>query len=348
MEVQDDGRGIDLDVVRARAVRDGVMSEAEARSAGAEEVIELVFRPGFTTADSVSELAGRGFGMDIVRTNLAEMGGSVAISTEPGSGTRVMMRAPLTLLTIRALTVKAGGQLLAIPMIGVDGALLVRRAQVRVVDAIEVVPVGDALLPVSALSAVLGLGPGGAWDVSPAVIVGTGHRRRVLVVEDVVGERELTIQALPWNLRHVPGVAGAAVGDSEEVVLVTNVHELVSSSASSSAGVASMPTSAPRQHRILVVDDSVTSRTLVKNILSSAGYEVVMAVNGEEALARLAEVDVDMVITDVDMPRMNGIELTRAIRSTKALERLSVILVTSLSGRTTSAARRTRARTRTS
>lgn len=332
IDVEDDGRGVDLDAVRARAVRDGVMSATAARSAGAEELVELLFRPGFTTTDSVSELAGRGFGMDIVRTNLAEMGGSVGITSEPRAGTRVMMRAPLTLLTIRALTVKAGGQLLAVPMIGVDGALLVRRAQVRVVDAIEVVPVGDALLPVSALSAVLGLGPGGAWEVSPAVIMGAGQRRRVMVVEDVIGERELTIQALPWNLRHVPGVAGAAVGDSDEVVLVMNVHELVTSSASSSAGVAATPTGASRQHRILVVDDSVTSRTLVKNILSAAGYDVVMAVNGEEGMARLSEIDVDLVITDVDMPRMNGIELTRAIRSTKALERLSIILVTSLSG----------------
>lgn len=330
IDIEDDGRGIDPEAVRARAVRDGFMSEMEARSAGAQELLELLFRPGFTTSGAVSELAGRGFGMDIVRTNLSEMGGHVTISSELGRGTRVRMRAPLTLLTIRALGVRAAGQLFAIPMIGIDGALSLRRQSVRVVDAVEVVSVGGALLPVSLLSALLGLGLGDAWETSPAVIVGSGHRRRVLVVDEVVGERELTIQALPWNLRHVAGVAGAAVGDSEEVVLVLDVHELSSGSASSSAGVAAAPTREFRQHRILVVDDSVTSRTLEKNILSSAGYEVLMAVDGRAALELLADVDVDLVITDVDMPTMNGIELTRAIRSNQALAQLPVVLVTSL------------------
>ncbi|MBZ0118425.1 MAG: response regulator, partial [Sandaracinaceae bacterium] len=325
--VQDDGRGVDLDAVRAKALREGLVSHA----AGAEELFELLFRASFSTATTVSELAGRGFGMDIVRTRLEEMGGSVSIGSEAGRGTRVRMRAPLTLLTTRVLVLSAAVQTFALPMIGVELALWVDSARVRTIEAGEVVEVGDGLVPVVALTALLGLGVMEARDRSPAVVVRSGHRRRALMVDEVLGEREVTMQALPWNLAHVPGVAGAALTESEEVLIVLHVHELASARPGGSIARATTErVSAVRQRRVLVADDSVTSRTLVRNILSSAGYEVVVAVHGEAAFGLLGELDVDLVVTDVDMPKMSGIELTRRIRATPILERLPVILVTSL------------------
>ncbi|MBX3246897.1 MAG: response regulator [Myxococcales bacterium] len=328
LEVGDDGRGVDVEAVRAKLVREGLAS-AEATAREPEQLFEALFRPGFSTVASVSELAGRGFGMDIVRTNLREVGGSVVLESEPGLGTRVRLRAPLTLLTTRVLMVSSGGQTFALPMIGVDLALFVSREDVRLVDGEEVVPVGDALVPLVPLAAVLGLDAVERGERRPAVVVVAGHHRRALWVDEVVGEREITIQARPWNLERVPCVASVALTESEEVVIVLDVDELATS-VTRGASVATSREATAHQRRVLVVDDSITSRTLVKNILSSAGYEVATATDGEAALRLLRELEVDLVVSDVDMPKMTGIELTRAIRASPSLERLPVILVTSL------------------
>jgi two-component system, chemotaxis family, sensor kinase CheA len=330
--IEDDGRGVDVESVRAHAIRQGVLDSKSVAAMGPEEVLELLFTPGFSTASTVSELAGRGFGMDIVRTNLSELGGSVSLTSQPGHGVRVRLRAPLTRLTIRGLVVTAAGQPMAFPMMGVHRTIAVHRNDVRTVDAVEVIPVDDCLVPISHVGTCLGLG-GSVADPSPAVVLAEGHRQRAFLVDEIIGEREFTIQALPWNLEHVMGVAGAAVTERGNVMLVLNSHELLGTRGH---GTLSMSVSEggrdARQHRVLVVDDSVTSRTLEKNILASAGYDVVLAVNGQAALDLLRETEVDLVVTDVDMPLMSGIELTRAIRATKELEDLPVILVTSLAG----------------
>lgn len=328
--VEDDGRGVDLERLRRKAVSQGLVDAKDAAALGVDGLLDLVFQPGLSTADQVSELAGRGFGMDIVRTNLAEIGGTVSISSFPGRGTQVRLRAPLTLLTIRALVVMAAGQPMAFPMMGLQRTVAVRRSDIRTVDAVEVISADDTLVPVSHVARLLGLGAA-AQEEGPAVILAEGNRQRALLVDEIVGERELTIQALPWNLSHVPGIAGASATESGDVLLVLNAHELVVARSTPARDIARPQSDgARRQFRILVVDDSVTSRTLEKNILSSAGYDVLTAVNGQQALQMLRDHPVDLVVTDVDMPLMNGIELTRAIRGTQGHQDLPVILVTSL------------------
>jgi two-component system, chemotaxis family, sensor kinase CheA len=330
--VEDDGRGVDVERVRAHAIKEGFVDPKAGAALGVDEVLDLLFRPGFSTADGVSELAGRGFGMDIVRTNLTELGGSVSLTSVPGRGVRVRLRAPLTRLTIRGLVVTAAGQPMAFPMMGVERTIAVHRCDVRTVDAVEVVHVDDCLVPLSHVGRALGL-EGAVPEECPAVVLAEGRRQRAFLVDEVIGEREFTIQALPWNLEHVPGVAGAAVTESGDVMLVLNTHELLGArSQGALASADGAAARAARQHRILVVDDSVTSRTLEKNILTSAGYDVVSAVNGKAALDLLKDTDVDLVVTDVDMPLMTGIELTRAIRASQGLAELPVILVTSLGG----------------
>lgn len=327
--VEDDGRGVDLERVRDRASSLGLLDAEKAASASADELLDLVFRPGFSTAEQVSELAGRGFGMDIVRTNLAEIGGSAYLTSIPGRGTCVRLRAPLTRLTIRALVVSAAGQLMAFPMIGLQRTVAVRRVDVKTVDAVQVIPVDDTLVPVSHVARALGL-EGPAPDESIAVVLAEGDRLRAFLVDQVIGEKEITVQALPWNLQHMPGISGASGTESGEVLLVLNGHDLVVAPGVGLSATRVEDGRGTRQYRILVVDDSVTSRTLEKNILSSAGYDVLMAVNGHEALQLLRDHHVDLVVTDVDMPLLDGIGLTRTIRSTDGLEELPVILVTSL------------------
>ncbi len=330
--IADDGRGIDLHRVKQRAIGLGIIEEREAAGMSSDAVMDLVFQPGLSTAAAVSDLAGRGFGMDVVRANLIEVGGSVAISSAPGRGTEVRLRAPLTRLTTRGLMILLAGQPMAVPMMNVERTLLVDRSSVRTVEGGEVISIEGDLVPIAALSAVLGIERPPA-ERAPVILLSEGHRRGAFIVDEVIGERELTMQPLGWNLHHVPGVSGGAVLETGEVLLVLDTHELLGAPATRSLGVGGETKShEARRARVLVVDDSVTSRTLEKNILTSAGYEVLMATNGEAALEVLREEEVDLVITDVDMPKMNGIELVTRIRASAEHARLPTILVTSLGG----------------
>jgi two-component system, chemotaxis family, sensor kinase CheA len=332
--VSDDGRGLDLERFRARVVELGLLDERQASAMDDEELTEQIFHPGLSTATEVSEVAGRGFGMDIVRSNLVELGGSVNVVTNQGRGTEVRLRAPLTRLTTRGLVVSVAGQSFAIPIMAVERTVSVERSRVRVVDGGEVTPAEGGLLPVASLGGVLGLDHDAA-EKAPAIVLSEGHRRAAFLVDEIVGEKEFTMQSLSWNLRQVPCIAGGAVVEAGDVLLVLNAHELLNWRAkrAGARAVAKERSEAQgRRRRILVVDDSVTSRTLEKNILASAGYEVLMATTGEAALELLEDEEVDLVISDVEMPKMDGIELTRRIRSSPELDRLPLVLVTSLGG----------------
>ncbi|MDH5490355.1 MAG: response regulator [Myxococcales bacterium] len=326
--IRDDGAGMDHERIARRAVEQGLLSEPEAERASRQELLELVFRPGFSTEQEVSPLSGRGVGMDVARANLLDLGGSVSISSTPGVGTEVRLHAPLTRLTARGIVVRVGDQLLAVPIVGIERTVVIERAQVQLADGEEMIRVGDGLVPVGAMGVALGLTDDQA-DERPALILSTGSRRRAMIVDDVLGEREFTIQPLPWHIERLKGLSGAAVLEGGEIALVVSVSELVQPQTSRASG--QMPSARRhRQRRILVVDDSITSRTLEKNILSAAGYDVQTAVNGALALEVLRDGGIDLVVSDVDMPEKNGFELTRAIRASSELAQLPVILVTSL------------------
>lgn len=331
--ISDDGRGVDDERVRRRAVALGIIDDRQAEAMLPEEATELIFHPGLSTALQVSELAGRGFGMDIVRANLVELGGSVTVSSARGRGTEMRMRAPLTLLTTRALVAIVAGQTVAVPMMNAERALTVERSTIRVVDGREVIRVEDRLLPIASLAVELGLGQR-PFETTAALVLAEGHRRCAFIVDEILGEKELTMQPLGWNLPHVRGIAGGAVVESGEVVLVLHAHELVGAKTQTVTGQSPLldrqVADAKRRVRVLLVDDSVTSRTLQRNILASAGYDVRTANDGLAALESLREHPAEIVVSDVEMPRMTGIELTTRLRASQEFNRLPIILVTSL------------------
>jgi len=328
--VDDDGRGIDRDALRRRARALPSKRDRPVDALSDEEVVELVFEPGLSTAATLSEVAGRGFGMDIVKLRVEEMGGSVSVASTWGRGTEIRMRVPLTRLTTRGLVVTVAGQPMAIPVSHVERVVVVDRSTIRSVDGRDVAPISDSLIPTTSLASLLSIEP--RLEIrTPAVIISDGPRSLALLVQDVVGEDEFTVQALGPELERASAVAGASVTDAGDVLLVLDPRELVRTS--THTGMEREPTTRniaeERRYRILVVDDSVTSRTLERNILTSNGYEVVMAVHGEMALETLRAEKVDLVISDVEMPVMTGIELTRAIRASRELSSLPLILVTS-------------------
>lgn len=323
VEVADDGRGIDEDAVWQRASELGLAPSMAAT--------ELIFEPGFSTAEGMSQLAGRGVGLDVVRQNVARLGGTIDVSSQPSRGTCFTLRVPLTRLTARGILVRVGRQFMAFPVENVVRILRASSAQIRLVEGRPMLALMDRPLPAYVLADMLGMQGDGGVAEQPALVVRSGAEEGVLFVNEVLGERELVVQQLGWNVQS-PVLVGAAVIDRGQLCLVVDTGALLRMPSKQAVRhvVPAKPDTPLRKVRILVADDSVTSRTLEKNILTAAGYEVSLANDGEEAWQALQSGAFDLLISDVEMPRRNGLDLTRQIRESERLRDLPVILVTSL------------------
>jgi two-component system chemotaxis sensor kinase CheA len=325
--VRDDGRGIDVNVVRKRALETGLITPKELEAIDDRGALDLLFLGGFSTVDEVSELSGRGVGLDVVKSQLLRLGGEATISSHVGEGTEVLLRVPLTRLTTSGIVVEVNDQLFSFPTSEVERTVAVRKDDVTIADGTEVIHIDGSLVRIVHLASILGAEPS-EHDETPAVVIGDGVRRRALIVDEVVGQRDYILQQLCWNLEGAPAIAGTSVLDGSTVVLVLDNHALLGYR--NDRGSAFAESSDERQIRVLVVDDSATSRTLERNILRSAGYDVTTAVDGREALVLLHRESFDLVVSDVEMPVVGGIELTQRIREEAKLEHLPVVLVTSL------------------
>lgn len=332
VSVADDGAGVDLDAVRAMARRRGLPEPRDERAC-----VDLLFEPGFSTAARVTEISGRGVGLDIVKNRVRALHGTVDISFEAGRGSRVALALPLTLTTIRALLVAAGGETYAIPGASVVRLLRLDRSEIRAAGGRDVISAGDGPpVPIVSLARVLGLRgrepAARAAGRVPAVVLGA-PARAAFAVDELIGEREILVKTLGPRLRSLRTVAGATVLETGKVALILGAAELVRTAleqpgeAPLSAASGAPPAAA---RRILLADDSVTTRSLERAILEAAGYEVLTAVDGEDAWRMLKERGADLVVSDIDMPRMDGLTLCRTIRGAKRFRDLPVVLVTAL------------------
>jgi two-component system chemotaxis sensor kinase CheA len=333
VEVADDGAGIDPARVRARALERGLLGPEAAERAGDREVLDLVFASGFSTATRVTGLSGRGVGLDVVREHVERLHGTITLDTEVGRGTRFLLELPLTVATTLCLLVGAGGRPFGLPATSVMRIERVRPEDLGWAGGHRVVPVDGrpvALVPASSL---LGLGQPEAAEAGTVVVVGSAERRTALAVESLLGVQEVVIKPLPQPFARVPGTAGAATLASGEVVMILNAADLTRPGAARTAAAAPAPAAGdppPRQASVLVVDDSAVTRTLEKGILETAGYRVLVAPDGVAALDLLRREPCDLVVTDVEMPRMDGFALTAEVRGDDRLRDLPVVLVTSL------------------
>ncbi len=329
IHVLDDGGGVNVGAVRARAMATGLLADTDAE-ADEQTVLDCLFQAGFSTAKSVTELAGRGVGLDVVRSNVAAMGGQIQVRNHPGVGAEFHLQVPLTRLTTRGILVRLADQYLAFPVMNVERTMRVEADDIAFVENNEVIRVGGQPIMITRLEDALRLGSeSGELQTRPGVVLTEGHRRRVYLVDEVLGEAEFTIQALSWNLKGLAVLSGSTVLEGGRVVLVLNPAALLALEARRGSGERTQVTQRSRR-RILVADDSVTSRTLERNILQAAGYEVTLAVDGEDAWSKLMEDEFDLLISDVEMPRLMGTELVKRVRGHQRTERLPAILVTSL------------------
>jgi two-component system chemotaxis sensor kinase CheA len=336
--VADDGAGIDVGKVKAAAVKLGEASAEEADRLDELEALALVFRSGVSTSPIITDLSGRGLGLAIVREKIERLGGAVTLETRVDAGTTFRIVLPLTLATFRGVLVRAGEGLFVVPASGVERVARAAAGDIQTVENRETIPLDGQAVSLVRLGDVLELPrkdePG---DTVLAVVLGSSPARIAFQVEEVHGEQEVLVKTLGPQLARVRNVAGASVLGTGEVAPVLNVADLMKSAtklaATARAPAAAAKLTETRKRAVLVVEDSITSRSLLKNILESAGYSVATAVDGIDAYTALKTATFDLVVSDVEMPRMDGFDLTAKIRADKHLSELPVVLVTALEQR---------------
>jgi two-component system chemotaxis sensor kinase CheA len=326
----DDGRGIDRERIREEARARGLPVSAEDR-----DLLALVFHPGLSTARALTAVSGRGVGLDVVKTQVNALHGTVALESVAGVGTTFSLTVPLTVTLIRALLVEAAGRTFAVATTQVMSLRRLIPGEVRNVGGREMLAAVHGLLPLVSLAEALGLpaprrdrGQGGF-----VVLVEAGTSRVAFVVDDLCAEQDLVVTGLGRRLRRVPNVAGCALLEDGGIALILSAAELAESALQAPARRLLSPAAASEtvRRRLLVADDSVTTRTLEKAILEEAGYEIRLAADGHQAWRILQEEAIDLVVADVEMPGMDGFTLTETLRHSAALRRIPVVLVTSLS-----------------
>jgi two-component system sensor histidine kinase and response regulator WspE len=335
VEVRDDGRGIDVETLRAEIVARGLATIPVAEALSPAEVLEFLFLPGFTTRDAVSEISGRGVGLDGVRTMVQESGGQVAIETAPGRGTTFRLVLPITKSVLRCLMVEIAGQAYAFPLARVERVLAVEPASVRTIEGRPFVSLGGEEIALVPAAEILELPDDAARPATtPVVVVRDDGRPFGLEVTALAGERDLVVRPLDDLLGRVPDVGAAAIDEDGGPVLILDVDHLVRSIEALLSGDrlrrgrhAARDETTRARRRVLVVDDSVTVRQAEAQMLESRGYAVDVAVDGVEAWNLIRLGSYDLVVTDVDMPRMNGIDLVRKIRADPRTHELPVMIV---------------------
>jgi two-component system chemotaxis sensor kinase CheA len=336
--VGDDGAGIDVAQVKAQAVRRGLMSPDAADALDDDAARDLVFASDLSTSHMITQISGRGLGLAIVRERAEKLGGRVAVESRAREGARIRMKLPLTLATFRGVLVQAGRRTFVVPTAQVERVTRFSRADVRTVEGRDTLSHNGRALALTSLAQVLRLpaSPAVAAASTPALILGSGNERIAFAVDAVVDEREVLVKRLAKPLVRVRNVAGATVLGNGEVAPILNVGDLLESARKAPPALRAVPTPAPAAaaaKRVLVAEDSITSRMLLKGILESAGYVVKTAVDGLEAFTLLRSEPFDVLVSDVEMPRLNGFDLTARVRLDPALRELPVILVTALASR---------------
>lgn len=336
--ISDDGAGINVAKVRASAVKAGTITAQEAAKMDDGAAALLIFRSGVSTSPMVTDLSGRGLGLAIVREKVDKLGGSLAVDTRPDAGTRFRISLPLTLAAFRGVLVRAEEQLLIVPSAQVVHTLRQRKEKIKSVENRDTLEHAGKVISLVRLSDVLGVPrrknlPSSA-DLPLYILILTSAEQQIaFVVDEILEEQEVLVKSLGQQLPRVKNISGAAVLGTGKVVPVLNVSDLMQSALNVNSTQVIRQDGAElsrRRGRLLVAEDSITTRTLLKNILESAGYMVKTAVDGVDALTWLRSEEFDLVVSDVDMPRMNGFGLTSAIRTDKRLSELPVVLVTAL------------------
>ncbi len=332
--IEDDGAGISVDDVRRRVVERKLTTAEVAAAMSEDELLDFLFLPGFSLREEVTDISGRGVGLDVVQNMVKAVGGSVRLHNTPGQGTRFQLQLPLTLSVMRFLLVEVAGEPYAIALARLERTLQLQRSQIQLLEGREHVPFEGQRVGLVSAAQVFGKPRPAARDELSVVILGDRTQRYGLVVDRFLGERELVVQRLDARLGKIRDITAGALMPDGSAALIMDVDDVVRSiellvsegrldrmqvEASSGAG--------KRHKRVLVVDDSLTVRELERKLIGNAGYEVEVSIDGMDGWNAVRTQPFDLVVTDIDMPRLDGIELVRLIKHDARLKDLPVMIV---------------------
>lgn len=333
--ISDDGAGVDLSRLREKVVSTGQVTRGMAEGLSQAELLDFLFLPGFSTREEVSEISGRGVGLDIVHSVVQEMHGKIRASTEPGHGLTIQLLLPLTLSVMRCLVCTIAGQPYAFPLARIEGLVDLPRERIQSMESREYFDYNGRRVGLVPVSQVLGFGTRAQdGDSLPVVVIGDRNRMYGLVVEQFLGERELAVHTLSPRLGKIKDIAAGALLEDGTPALIVDTDDLLRSVEILISGerIVELKTREEQtvvrvRKRVLVVDDSITVREVERKLLESQGYRVDVAVDGMDGWNTVRQARYDLVVSDIDMPRMNGIEFVAMLKSDPDLRGIPVMIV---------------------
>lgn len=339
--ISDNGAGINLAKVKEASVKHGILSEKEVDRLSEQEALSLIFQSEVSTSPIITDISGRGLGLAIVREKVEKLGGHISVETKPQKGSSFRLLLPVTVATFRGILVRVADRVFVIPTANVERVMRIKLDDIKTVENRQTIPLNGRAVSFVRLNDVLELQQkekkcedSGLIQV---LVLSAAEKRIAFNVDEVLNEQEVLVKSLGKQLSRVRNISGATVLGSGKVVPILNVPDLLKSAVKDTVAPARTAVTAGKievkRKSVLVVEDSITSRMLLKNIMESAGFYVKTAVDGVDALTTLRTEDFDLVVSDVEMPRMNGFDLTARIRADEKLSQLPVVLVTSLGSR---------------
>ncbi len=336
IEIIDDGQGFNIEKIKEKALKNGILTQEEINSLSEEDIINLVFLPGFTTGDEVTSISGRGIGMDVVKSKIAQLNGSVKVISEFNKGSCIQIELPVTMATMSAFLIQSAGQNFAIPMSVISSVVCKRNEEILNNNGKFTIIYNDKNIPVYSLSDILSLKEKDNATVLKTIIIIEANNKMIgLVVDKLIGEQEILHKKLSPPIYKLKNISGITTLASGETCLILNTSDIIKNTtfqkiSSINNGLIQDKKLLNSGKKILIVDDSITTRTLEKNILMHAGFTVLSAINPIEALKILNQTRVDLIITDIEMPEMNGLDFIEQLKSNSATSEIPVIVMSSL------------------
>jgi chemosensory pili system protein ChpA (sensor histidine kinase/response regulator) len=337
VEVEDDGRGIDAELLRRHAAERGLLPAAEAATLPDRDALNLIFLPGFSTASTVTQTSGRGVGLDVVRTNVSRLNGEINVETEAGRMTRFVLKLPLTMAIVDAMMVRCGSETMAFPLTAVSAMRSVASHEITTTGGRETVWLDERPVDLIRLDQALGLVASPPPTRRPVVVMRGGGKPFGVAVDELLGKEEIVIKSLGALFDRVGPFSGATISGEGRVILLLDPTLLREAASRPPAPLAREAAGEPveladTRPTVLLVDDSVSIRKFVGQMLEKAGFRVVTALDGQDALQQLVELVVDVVVTDLEMPRLNGYALIEDLRRRPATRDVPVIVMTTRAG----------------
>jgi len=334
--ISDDGKGIDLENLKAKYINQEEIAEKDIAEITTNNLLSFIFKSGVSTSNMITDMSGRGLGLAIVQEKIEQFGGSISVITEKNKGTKFKIQIPLSVITFRGVQVCCGDQKFIVPTSKIERVIRVEKSEIKTIENKATVRYNGGIIPLVNLSEILEFPiKENENDNVIAIILGSQENYIGFEIDEIVDEEEVLVKSFNKHLKRIRNISGASVLGSGKVIPILNVLDLIKSAVKETSFVIKHIDAEEEKEKksVLVVEDSITSRMLLKNILETAGYQVETAIDGLEGFTKLKEENFDLVLSDVDMPRMNGFDLTSKIRSDEILLEKPIVLVTSLSKR---------------